>query len=266
MSTLVFVHAHPDDEASQTSGAMARAIGEGHRVVVVYATNGDHGTVPDDLAPGETLVQRRRQEAQGSARALGTHRVEWLGYADSGMHGWDVNSHADAFANADVDEAAARLAAILAEEDADLVTGYDWHGGYGHPDHVQVHRVVHAAARLAGTPRVLEVTMNRDEMRRMMVAAKEAGVEGWDMDPDTPLPDGNPFGTPEAEIHWACDVTPQLTAKRAALSAHASQTSDVGMMLAMPQEQFAVAFGTEYYIEQARPPGMRHAWFLDDAS
>ena len=266
MATLVFFHAHPDDEASQTSGAMARAVGEGHRVVVVYATNGDHGTVPDDLAPGETLVQRRRREAEGSAAALGTHRVAWLGYSDSGMHGWEVNGHPDAFGNADVDEAAAALAAILTEEDADLVTGYDWHGGYGHPDHVQVHRVVHAAAALAGTPRVLEVTMNRDRMRLMMEQARAAGVEGWDMDPDAPMEDGNPLGTPEAELHWEVDVSDFIAAKRAALSAHASQTSDVGMMLAMPEDQFAVAFGTEFYVERGRPDGMRRAWFLDDGS
>ena len=116
MATLVFVHAHPDDEASQTAGSMARAVGEGHRVVVVYATNGDHGDRPDDLAAGETVVDRRRVEAARSNEVIGTHRVVWLGYADSGMHGWDQNDHEASFARADVEEAAGRLVEVLREE------------------------------------------------------------------------------------------------------------------------------------------------------
>lgn len=263
VATIVFVHAHPDDEASQTSGSMAKAIADGHRVVVVYATNGDHGTVPPDLAEGETLVRRRRKEAGQSAAALGTHRVEWLGYSDSGMYGWDANGHPEAFANADLDEAAARLAAILREENADIVTGYDFHGGYGHPDHVMVHDVVHRAAELAGTPRVLQVTMNRDQSRRLYEEAVAAGQgdEGWN--PDQVQADGHPIGSPEADIHWFCDVSEFIDAKRAALSAHRSQTEDVGLMLAMPEEIFAIAFGTEYYIESGRPPGRLGTWFLD---
>jgi LmbE family N-acetylglucosaminyl deacetylase len=147
VSTIVFFHAHPDDEASQTSGSMARASAEGHRVVVVFATNGEHGEVPDDLAQGETLIDRRRAEAMHSAEALGTARVEWLGYSDSGMTGWEQNAHTHAFHQANLTEAGLKLAAILDREDADVVVGYDWHGGYGHPDHVKVHHVLHAAAR-----------------------------------------------------------------------------------------------------------------------
>ena len=96
MTTIVFVHAHPDDETTQTSGSMARASAQGDRVVVVYATNGDHGDAPEDLADGETVVDRRRAEAEASARATGTQRVEWLGYADSGMTGWEQNGAAGA--------------------------------------------------------------------------------------------------------------------------------------------------------------------------
>ena len=259
MPTIVFLHAHPDDEASQTSGSMARAVAEGSRVVVAFATNGDHGEAPPDLAPDETVVDRRRAEAQASAAVLGLHRVVWLGYADSGMTGWEQNSHERAFAAATVDEAAARFAAVLDEEAADIAVGYDWHGGYGHPDHVQVHRVLQRAAELAARrPRVLESTMNRDAMRVLSAMADAAGEEGFD--PDQPMDDGNPLGTPEAEIHWRVDVTPWLAQRRAALEAHASQTTDVGMMLAMPPEAFTGFFGHEYYIEAGRPPGMRDGW------
>ena len=263
--TLVFVHAHPDDEASQTSGSMARAASEGHRVVVVFATDGDHGEAPSDLAPGETVVQRRRAEAEASARATGTARVAWLGYADSGMTGWAQNDHESAFHGADLDEAARRLVAVLDDEDADVVVGYDWHGGYGHPDHVKVHHVVHRAAGLAARrPRLLESTMNRDAVRQAFEQARAAGAAGDDWDPDAPADDGNPIGTPEAEIHWQVDVSAQLPQRRAALEAHASQTTDVGQMLSMPEEAFAMFFGTEHYIEPGRPPGMRQAWFLEE--
>jgi LmbE family N-acetylglucosaminyl deacetylase len=262
VSTIVFLHAHPDDEASQTSGSMARAVDEGHRVVVVFATHGDHGEAPADLASDETVVDRRRAEAEASAAAIGLHRVVWLGYKDSGMTGWEQNDHEGAFASAPLEESAARFAAVLDEEDADVAVGYDWHGGYGHPDHVQVHRVLHHAAGLAARrPRLLESTMNRDAMRRLSQAAQEAGVPAEEsFDPDQPMDDGNPLGSPEAEIHWRVDVGRWLDRRRAALRAHASQTTDVGMMLAMPEEVFAVFFGHEHFIEPGRDAGMVEGW------
>lgn len=262
MATLVFVHAHPDDEASQTAGAMCRAVADGHRVVLVVATGGEHGEAPDDLAPGETVADRRRRELACSAANLGVHRVVWLGYADSGMTGWDQNDHEAAFTQAPVDEAAARLVGVLDEEAADVLVGYDWHGGYGHPDHVQVHRVVHRAAELAARrPRVLEASMNRDRMRSLFAMAVAAGMEGEFV--DGPMDDGNPMGTPEAELHWQLDCAAYLEQRRAALSCHASQTSDVGMMLGMPPEAFAGFFGVEHYLEPGRPAGMVRGWFLD---
>ncbi|MCH8614201.1 PIG-L deacetylase family protein [Arsenicicoccus dermatophilus] len=263
MSTVVFLHAHPDDEASQTSGSMARAAREGHRVVVVYGTDGDHGEVPDDLGD-ESLVAYRRREAEASARVTGTQRVAWLGYADSGMTGWEQNSAEGAFSGADLDEAAGRLAALLDEEDADVLVGYDWHGGYGHPDHVMVHRVAHRAAELAARhPRLLESTMSRDHLRRTLAQAVAAGLDER-LDPDQPMDDGNPFGTPEAEIHWKVDVRDLVETKRAALACHASQRTDIGMFLAMPVEAFTEGFGYEWAIEPGRAPGMVEGWWLDE--
>jgi LmbE family N-acetylglucosaminyl deacetylase len=178
------------------------------------------------------------------------------------MLGWDQNAHEESFVRAQVEEAAMLLAEVLREEQADLVTGYDWHGGYGHPDHVKVHAVAKRAAELAGTRRYLETTMNRDGMRRLYEAAVALGVadQGWN--PDTPMDDGNPLGTPEAELHWAVDVMEHLELKRSALAAHASQ-GDARGMLEMPDDAFAVAFGAEHFIEPGRPEGMVHGWFLD---
>jgi LmbE family N-acetylglucosaminyl deacetylase len=268
MTTIVFLHAHPDDESTQTSGSMSRASAAGDRVVVVYATNGDHGESPDDLAEGETVLHRRHTEAEASARATGTQRVEWLGYADSGMTGWEQNSASGALHGADLEEAAARLVAIVDQEDADVLVGYDWHGNYGHPDHVKVHHIAHRAAELAARrPRLLESTMNRDRMRAAGQAARAAAQEAGeshgpeqDFDVDRPMDDGNPLGTPEAEISWQVDVSGFLAQRRAAVAAHASQKTDTAWVSAMPDEQFAMMFGTEFYIEPGRDGPIEAGW------
>lgn len=265
MATIVFLHAHPDDEASGTSGTMTRLAREGHRVVVVYGTGGELGTSPEDLPEGTTLADFRRGEAEASARVTGAERIVWLGYHDSGMHGWEQNGHDGSFHGADLDEAAGLLVEVLDEEDADVLVGYDWHGGYGHPDHVKVHQVAHRAADLAAQrPRLLESTMNRDEMRAGYQRAVEAGQADQSWDPDEPIDGGEPLGTPQAQISWRVDVTRDLEAKRAALACHASQTSDVGMMLQMPEDVFREWFGTEFYIEPGRAPGMVEGWPFAD--
>lgn len=265
MATIVFVHAHPDDEASSTGGSAARAAAEGHRVVVVTCTDGDFGHRPADLADGASLVDRRRVETARSIEILGVHRHVWLGYADSGMTGWAENQGPNAFWAAPVDEAAERLAAVLREEQADVVVVYDWHGGYGHPDHVQVHRVGHRAAELAGVSRVLESTFNRDawaaSAERFAEIDPDAAAE---FDPNQPGDDGNPMGTPEAEITLGVDVTPWAALKQRALGAHASQVDDAVAMAAMPADVFADVFGTEWFIEPGAPGPMRRGWIFDE--
>jgi LmbE family N-acetylglucosaminyl deacetylase len=269
MGTLVCFHAHPDDESISTGGSIARASAEGHRVVLVVATNGDHGEVPDDLAPGETLVDRRKAETARSAEVLGVHRLVWLGYADSGMTGWPQNEHPEAFWQATVDDAAERLAAVLREEAADVLTVYDWHGNYGHPDHIQVHRVGHRAAELAGTPRVFEATMNRDHIVRMMAMAREMGLGDGaagpedDFDPAGPADDGNPFGMSEDELTHAVEVAEWLHLKRASMRCHGSQISDSSFFLEMPDEAFAGSFGIEWFIERGAEPGLRTGWLFE---
>jgi LmbE family N-acetylglucosaminyl deacetylase len=269
VATLVCFHAHPDDEVMMTGGTIARAAAAGHRVVLVVATNGDHGERPDDLAAGETLVDRRRRETESSASVLGIHRVAWLGYSDSGMTGWEQNGDPASFHLADPDVAGAQLAGILREEAADVLTIYDWHGNYGHPDHIKVHQVGRAAARLVPSTRVLEATMNRDAFTAFVEAAKAAGLElpesdgdVDEFDPNGPSDDGNPMGTPETEITLAVDVSAHVDAKRRALLCHASQVSDIAFFMEMPDEVFATVFGTEWFIEHDAEPPMRTGWLF----
>jgi LmbE family N-acetylglucosaminyl deacetylase len=264
MATIVYCHAHPDDEASQTSGTMARAADEGHRVVVVFATNGDLGEVAADAVEGETVAAYRAREAAASAAAIGLGRVAWLGYADSGMAGWPQNDHDGSLHRADLDEAAQRLADLLDEEDADVLIGYDWHGGYGHPDHVKVHHVVRRAADVAARrPRLLEATVNRSELGRVIAAGRAAGIDAGefsDFDPEAPMDDGNPLGSTEDEITWRVDVSSYLAQRRGALEAHRSQATDIEGFLSMPEEVFALFFGAEHYLEPGLDQPMTEGW------
>lgn len=252
---MVSFHAHPDDECIGTGGVMRKAFEEGHRVVLVVATRGEHGEVPDGfLADGEELWERRVAETLAAAEILGVHRTEFLGYQDSGMMGTPTNDAPGSFWTVPVEEAAEKLAAILRDERADVLLCYDDNGGYGHPDHIQVHRVGMRAAELAGTPRVYQNTMNRDHILRGMRDFAKRGVDvGVDM-PDISETDG--FGKPESVITAAVDVTPYLERKRAAMRAHASQISEQSFFLSMPEELFEYAFGTEWFIRDRQGPGI----------
>ncbi|GGU70600.1 PIG-L family deacetylase [Lentzea flava] len=243
MATLVTFHAHPDDECIVTGGVMRKAFEEGHRVVLVVATRGEAGEVPDFLEPGEELWQRRVDETYAAADLLGVARVEFLGYLDSGMMGDERNDRPGSFWTADVEEAARKLAAILEEEDAKALTIYDSFGGYGHPDHIQVHRVGQRAAEIAGTPAVYQAMVKESEFREAMRRAGEA----------EPPPLGED-AVPESELNVGVDVSKYLDVKRAAMRAHASQIPEQSFFLALDDETFAHVFGTEWFIREGHGP------------
>jgi len=256
---LVCFHAHPDDEVFTTGGVMRLAADAGHRVVLVTATDGGLGEVPDGLlADGEQLFERRRVELETSARALGVHRLEMLGYPDSGMAGTADNSRPDAFCNVDVEVAASRLAQLLVEEGADVLTIYDPHGNYGHPDHIQVHVVGVRAAELAGVTQVYEATVNRDQMVALMASNPEWAADGAP-------PDVSEFGLPESEITTVVDVRAAMSAKRLAMTAHESQVGDFGPFLAMSAEQIEAAFGQESFRRHGGAVGGRGTATLETA-
>jgi LmbE family N-acetylglucosaminyl deacetylase len=253
--TVVSFHAHPDDEALLTAGTLAKAAAAGHRVVLVVATSGEAGLASAEFLSGTRLAERRVAELRRSARSIGVARVEHLGYADSGMDG-SASGAVTPFARADVDEAGGRLAMLLEEERADVLTVYDPAGGYGHPDHVQVHRVGVRAAALAGTRVVLEATIARELLVRAvrLVGRFRRFLPGLD------LPDFTDAYTPRDRLTHRVDVRGHLAAKRAAMAAHASQsTSDSGdrtlaFFLRLPSPAFRLAFGQEWFVERGRRP------------
>lgn len=241
MSTLVCFHAHPDDEAISTGGLMALAADAGHRVVLICATRGEQGEPQDGvLAEGEALWERRLVELTEAARLLGAEEPLLLGYEDSGMMGEPTNDNPECFWQADHDEAVGRLAAMLRDVDAEVLTIYDENGGYGHPDHIRVHTVGRAAAEIVGVEHVYEATMNRDHIKELMDAAEAAGE-------DIDEADRSSFGTPADDIAYGLNVASVVQRKKEAIMAHRSQVGPDSFFLTMPEEAFAMAFGSEWF-------------------
>jgi LmbE family N-acetylglucosaminyl deacetylase len=252
--TLVAFHAHPDDESLLTGGTLAKAAAEGHRVVLVTATAGERGLAGHEDGAGSELARTRSAELAIAAAALGCARVVSLGYGDSGLHPDPADE--TAFVNADVATAAARLGEVLREERADVLTIYDPNGGYGHPDHVQVHRVGVRAARLASTPVVLEATVSAGLFRAALMLLR---VVGHSLGRSAPLGTHQVFSSSHAITH-RIRVLEFLPQKRAALVAHGSQRRAEGErrvmdhLLSLPLSVFGLVFGHEWFIEHGRTP------------
>lgn len=252
-STVVAFHAHPDDEALLTAGTLARAARAGHRVVLVLATRGDAGDVGDGvLDTDEALGDRRAREAQASADSIGVARLVFLDHTDSG-HAPDASGNwpAGSFCATPVAEAAASLARILQEERADLLLADDRNGGYGHPDHRQVHRVAWKAASTAGVP-LLQATIDREFLSGGIELARSMGL---DVPEGFVPPDLSSWYSPHDEITHTVDVSDELDARRASMAAHATQATGapdtvrtLSVFLGLPDEIFGLAFSTEWYV------------------
>ncbi|GLY87786.1 GlcNAc-PI de-N-acetylase [Actinoallomurus iriomotensis] len=252
--TLMAVHAHPDDEVLSTGGIFARYAEEGVRTVLVTCTNGEQGDGPGGVKPGEpghdeeAVRETRLAELRDSVTHLGIQHVELLGYRDSGMVGWDANSRDDVFANVPLAQSAAKLTALMDKYRPQVVVTYDENGGYGHPDHIQAHRIAVVAAEAQrerrGLPHKLYHTaMPRSRFRAMGPLLQEAGVD-FDFNFDE-LPED--FGTPDEKVTTYVDVRPYVDRKRKALAAHASQADNI-FFLRLPDDLLPQVLGTEAFV------------------
>lgn len=246
--TIMAVHAHPDDEVISTGGILARYAEEGIRTVLVTCTNGEQGDGPGGVKPGEdghddaAVAERRLAELRESASHLGISDVELLGYRDSGMDGWAGNDDPDAFCNIPLEQAAARLAELMERYRPDVVVTYDENGGYGHPDHIQAHRVAVAATEATGIPaKLYYAAASREGAKDMFDDLRAAGMEMGDFE----LPDD--FGVPEEQITTTVDVSAYVQHKVKALRAHESQTDSI-FLLRMPDDAQARVFSREGFI------------------
>jgi LmbE family N-acetylglucosaminyl deacetylase len=275
MPTVVFFHAHPDDEAIFTGGTIYKLAAAGYRVVLVLATGGEQGVGCCPLPPGGMMATVRAAETMAAAELLGIAQVAFLGYADSGMPGDPANSAPGAFACADVDEAARRLAAICAQERAVALGSYDPGGIYRHPDHLQVHRVGARAAQIAGVATVYEATVDYEYLHfvdvHLVEGASRSLIEGSDWSgmpsrsprassrtPSRPLAH---VGLPTAEITTVVDVRACLEVKRAAMAAHGSQIPETH--LGVSPEQFAAVYGYEWFVRRGPRGPIEQAGLTD---
>ncbi|MYS92253.1 MULTISPECIES: N-acetyl-1-D-myo-inositol-2-amino-2-deoxy-alpha-D-glucopyranoside deacetylase [Streptomyces] len=266
---LLLVHAHPDDESINNGATMARYAAEGAHVTLVTCTLGERGEViPPELAhlTGPALGQHRRRELNAAMAELGVQDFRLLGgagrYSDSGMMGLPDNDDPGCFWQADVDEAAAHLVEVIREVRPQVLVTYDDNGGYGHPDHIQAHRVAMRAVELsaeAGRP-IPKVYWNRAP--RSVVEQSFARLRE-----DLP---GLPFGeaadvddvpgvVADARITTAVDGTAHAAAKAAAMRAHATQITVSGPYFVLSNALAQPILTTEYYelVRGERGPGER---------
>jgi N-acetyl-1-D-myo-inositol-2-amino-2-deoxy-alpha-D-glucopyranoside deacetylase len=274
---LLLVHAHPDDEAIGQGVTMAKYAAEGAHVTLVTCTLGEEGEV---LVPELEHLAADRDDALGEYRAtelakamaeLGVSDQRFLGgagrYRDSGMMGVDSNNRPDCFWRADLLEAADRLVSIIREVRPQVLVTYDQDGGYGHPDHIQAHRVAMYGAVLAAVPSyrldlgesweiakiywsATKESRMRDGLRRM----RDAGTPFFDVDPDGEMPS---FVTPDELVTTEIDGRDRVEQKLAAMRAHATQIAIDGPFFALSNNVGNEAWGIESFRLAKGVPGDR---------
>jgi len=250
--TLMAVHAHPDDEATSTGGILARYAAEGVTTVLVTCTDGRCGDGPGGVKPHEdghdadAVVAMRQVELRASCEALHVTHLETLGYHDSGMMGWPANDEPGAFWNTPVVEAADRLAELMRRYKPDVVITYDENGFYGHPDHIQAHRITMAAVEQTGIPaKVYWTTVPRSAFQEFGKVMQEMGVS-WD-EPDEPAQEMPELGLPDDEITTWVDTSAYGGQKFQSLAAHASQAENI-FFLRLGEERFTELMGVETFV------------------
>jgi N-acetyl-1-D-myo-inositol-2-amino-2-deoxy-alpha-D-glucopyranoside deacetylase len=273
--SILFVHAHPDDECIPTGVTIARYAAEGANVTVVTCTRGEVGEiVVDDLkyladAGEDALGEHRVTEMADAADALGLKDHRWLGgvgrYRDSGMMGTPENDDPRSFWRADVAQATAEMTTIIREVRPQVVVTYDDNGDYGHPDHIQAHRVTVAAIEAAGDPsRYPEAgepwTVSKRYQNAMPKSLLRKGfayfkASGDDFFAGLESADDLPFGVEDEVITTRVEGTAYLDRKHAAMRAHRSQIDPAGVFFALPEELQEEAFGSEYFVLANGTPG-----------
>ncbi len=248
------MHAHPDDEAISTGGAMMKARDAGHRVVLVTATRGEVGEIynMDEQSTRPRLGEVRTKELENASRMLGVDRGEFLGYRDSGMVGTADNENPKSFHQASLSEAAERLAAILREEKPEVIVTYAADGTYGHPDHIKAHQVTNAALDIlekeGWRPRKLYYTV-------IPRSAMKAFMEQMPEDARRDNIGSRIQGTPDELITTKVDVSDLVDRKRNAFAAHVSQNDPNSWFATVTDQIYRLAFGTEYYQLGRGKPG-----------
>ncbi|HEY7846867.1 MAG TPA: PIG-L family deacetylase [Candidatus Limnocylindria bacterium] len=293
---VLLVHAHPDDEAFGTGGLIARSVAEGRRVDLVTCTGGEEGEIHDPTLDHEEAQPRLREirlaELECALDALrgdgaGTLELHLLGYRDSGMMGTESNARPDVFWNADLDEATGLLVAIVRRTRPAVMVSYDANGNYGHPDHINAHRIAvgawDAAADAdrfpeAGPPhavaKLYEIAWNRDRWSSLMEDMKARDIAlPWAGDEEeaeaaAETETDQEWGVAPEDLTTELDVSAWADRKRACMDCHKTQRQDMGWLLDLPSDLQARALSPESFVlrkwrDREVPDGYREISVFD---
>lgn len=257
--SLLLVHAHPDDETINNGATMAKYVAEGARITLVTCTRGEEGEVlvPElaHLASShdDALGPHREKELAEAMKIIGVSDHRFLGaphriWRDSGMMGTEPNSRSDVFWSANIDDAAQELVKIILEIRPDVLITYDTNGGYGHPDHIQAHRVAMRAAELARSagwsiPKIYWNTIPRSVIEEGIAEMKKIGSDFMGVEKAEDFP----FAQPDELVTTVVDGGSFVEKKMAAMKAHSTQISVDGPFFALSNNLGLQVFGNEYY-------------------
>ena len=278
---LMVVHAHPDDEASQTGGTLARYAAAGWRTVLITCTDGGQGDGPHGEKPGhprhdpQQVAALRSRELDLAAVALGVHDLVKLGYPDSGMpDGNAIPPRADTFSRRPIMPMVTRLVRLLRHYQPDVIVTYPSNGLSGHPDHIRTHNLVHAALRNVAADAVDEpggqgsstlkgttlyyIAMSKTRLCAVRAGARAAFGENTWVPPEEMAID-------DSEITTVIDVAPYWGNKVRALSAHASQSDAAAVLQMLCAGANLADFGerVEEYV-RAEDMGSGRTGFVED--
>ncbi len=263
--TFMAVHAHPDDEVFGTGGTLARLSAEGVRTVLVTCTLGEVGEIVDPDLDEATkqeyfskLGQIREQELRTACAALGVSELQLLGFRDSGMLGTEDNNNPACFWQAKFDEAVKRLVKLIREFKPQVLATYEHFGGYGHPDHLQAHRVTTIAFDVAGDKRfypelglepwqvakLYYTVIPRSFFARLSEEMRAQGIDGpW----NNPEMDTDSWGDPDTEITTQFEVGDYVDSKMNAFRAHKTQIAPNNFMFVIPEQRRREGLGSEWF-------------------
>ena len=255
---LLLVHAHPDDETINNGATMAKYVANGIGVTLVTCTRGEEGEV---LVPAlahlasnatDELGRHRETELANAMAALGVSDFRFLGaptrkFRDSGMMGMEQNNRPDVFWQTNLDEAAAELVKIILEVKPQVLVTYDEMGGYGHPDHIQAHRVAMRAAELAAPEwnisKIYWNTMPRSIIQKGIDKMKELGSDFFGVDSADDLP----FAKDDSLVTTLVSAGEFAVQKIEATKAHPTQIALDGPFFALSNNLGTEVMGDEYY-------------------
>jgi LmbE family N-acetylglucosaminyl deacetylase len=260
--SLLASFAHPDDEAFGTGGTIARYASQGLRVDLVCATRGEAGEIAEGIdATPETLGAVRENELRCAAETMGIHELIFLGYRDSGMKGTAANEDPRAYINQPDEEVVSGLVAVIRRLKPQVVVTFEPNGGYGHPDHIAIHKHTVKAFHLAGDASIYPSLGETWQPRRLFYTSiprsffaemrLQMEAEGIDTSEFERFEDDE-AGWPDEKINAILDVSSSVDEKWDGLNCHRTQFGPGNLFRKLSESKVKLLMSREYF-SQAWP-------------